>query len=347
MSTEQTLELTPEEVTLRVAVKTREAFQQVRLATFNRIRVILRRINLGMSLTEPETKDEHDAEQAAAAKEAAYTDAKLIPLIAKLQKQEKITGAMAQTLTALLETAGKAKSLEGSFGRQAGRALEGSPLWEFFLTHVRGIAAPLASQLIVKLSPVKYERPSSLWRHCGMHMVCPKCTEERQDPLHEGMRKYAVVAGIDGKCPECGLTGVSPRRRAGVSTDYKPDNRTLVWVVASCLIKTKSKIYYDRLYLSEKEKQLKRRYESGMLKKLYGAPYTEEDIQLRLSHAHNRAARKMVKIFLVHFWVAGRMLEDMSVVQPYAKERLKHKHIITVAEVLKANDAPVHDKLIA
>ena len=132
-----------------------------------------------------------------------------------------------------------------------------------------------------------------------------------------------------------------------MSTDYKPDNRTLVWVVASCLIKTKSGIYYEKLYVREKKRQLERTYEPGEPQKLYGAPYTEEDTQLKASHAHNRAARRMVKIFLIHFWIAGRMLEGLPVVAPFVQEKLGHEHIITVPEVLRANNAPVHDKLAA
>ena len=68
---------------------------------------------------------------------------------------------------------------------------------------------------------------------------------------------------------------------------------------------------------------------------MYGKPYKEEDTTLKQSHAHSRAMRKAVKIFLQHYWVLSRKLANLPVTDPYVKDRLDHEHIITWQEVFK------------
>jgi len=220
------------------------------------------------------------------------------------------------------------------------------------LSHIPGIAEVLAAQLIAKIPCDKYEKVSSLWRHCGLHLVCASCTEKRSS-RDKSMKTYPVLVNSQGICPKCGKRGVGPKRKSGRNIDFDPRLRTLAWKIGDCLIKQKSPVYYD-IYSNEKERQLSRTYKPGELKKTYDAlyregknPYKEEDTKLKQNHAHTRAMRKMIKIFLQHYWVVSRMIEGLPTRAPYVHEKLGHTTIITWQEVLEANGQEPPEELVA
>lgn len=60
---------------------------------------------------------------------------------------------------------------------------------------------------------------------------------------------------------------------------------------------------------------------------------TEKERQLKVkkvtkNHAHRRAIRKMMKIFLSNLWVEWRKAEGLKVSKPYVQAKLGHKNII-------------------
>ena len=67
----------------------------------------------------------------------------------------------------------------------------------------------------------------------------------------------------------------------------------------------------------------------------YGKPYKEDELQFRPIHAHNIALRKMRKLFLAHYWEASRELNGLPVREPYAKDKLQHKNIISWKQAIK------------
>jgi len=54
-----------------------------------------------------------------------------------------------------------------------------------------------------------------------------------------------------------------------------------------------------------------------------------------LMNAELRARRKMVKIFLAHYWQACKELTNQKVDDPYVKGKLKHKRISNWRDALK------------
>lgn len=56
-----------------------------------------------------------------------------------------------------------------------------------------------------------------------------------------------------------------------------------------------------------------------------------------LMHAHNRAYRKVAKLFFSHFWEAGRILMGLEIRAVYVQEVLGHTGIVSYKDVLKAN----------
>ena len=44
------------------------------------------------------------------------------------------------------------------------------------------------------------------------------------------------------------------------------------------------------------------------------------------AHCHQAAMRKMIKLFLQHYWVVARTLEGLPVTMPYVHDKLGHAH---------------------
>jgi hypothetical protein len=49
-------------------------------------------------------------------------------------------------------------------------------------------------------------------------------------------------------------------------------------------------------------------------------------------HRHMAALRKVIKLFLSHLWVQWRAIEGLPVTEPYALDKLGHKHLKTSQE---------------
>ena len=258
-------------------------------------------------------------------------------------------------LVGLIELVEKAKALEKSYKKSMRDFAQSEIIWEKFLSHIPGIGNVLAAKLIVKLPCERYRNVSALWRHCGLHLVCPVCTEKvkiKDKKGIEAIKILPVLANGEGICPKCKRRGVSPVRRSGKNIDYTPNRRTFVWNIGESLIKQKSPIYYD-LYAQEKERQAGRRFAKGELKEisepLYAKeksnPYKYGDVALKKDHAHKRAMRKMVKIFLQHYWVVYRLLAKLPVSTPYVQGKIGHVDIVTWEDVMRANGQNPEDVL--
>jgi hypothetical protein len=303
--------------------------QQVRQQMMNRIRVVIRMNNEGLPFDKPEEKKGDDEKDF----DAKYQDSNLLPLLEEMIKAGKITDTEYDYLKKAIELAKKAKSLEQSFVGPMERLIESEPLWTKFLYYVRGIGAVLAAKLMAKIGDCsRYEHVSSLWRHFGFHLVCPKCVEKVDGKI------ISQLVSADGKCPICSSPGVGPKRKKGQAIDYDSRLRSLGWNIGVSLIKQKSPVYHG-IYSQEKTRQLERVYPQGELARIYGAPYKTEDVNLKLIHAHNRALRKMVKIFLQHCWIVSRREAGLPLTDPYVKGKLGHQDIITPENVLTANEA--------
>jgi hypothetical protein len=70
-----------------------------------------------------------------------------------------------------------------------------NPLWVDYLSKVKGVGPRIASYLIVKLNPARFDTVSKMYKYCGMHVE-------------------------DGK---------APKRRAGEKTGWNPECRTMMW----------------------------------------------------------------------------------------------------------------------
>lgn len=273
-----------------------EEIQNVRKTLMSQIRDILRKKDQDIGFDEVEDKKE---KKTFAAK---YNDTKLPALLKQLEVEEKILKEEGQYLEDFFEVQiPLIKELEREYKKKMEKLVRTEPIYENFLKHVRGIGELLSAQLIKVFGDCsQYDTVSRLWAHAGQSVI----------------------------------NGKAPKRRKGETINYNPAIKSLTWVISDCLMKS-NKGYYRGIYDSEKEKQLNREYEIGELKEKYDKPYKEEEINLRKLHAHNRALRKMRKIFLDHFWFASRELAGLPAQKNYIEGVLGHNHIITWKEAIK------------
>jgi hypothetical protein len=109
--------------------------------------------------------------------------------------------------------------------------------------------------------------------------------------------KYAGLAVVDGK---------SERPTKGQKLGYNKRVRTTCFLIGESFLRSGSP------YRAEYDKARE-----------YYAANRPDWTDL---HQHNAAMRKMVKLFLQHFWVTWRQLEGLSISKPYVNEKLGHEH---------------------
>ena len=171
------------------------------------------------------------------------------------------------------------------------------PVWDW-ITSIKGLGAgSLAAQLLAQIDDIaKFDTVSKLWRFCG----------------------YAVIGGK------------AEKNTAGETSHYNAKLKSICYLVAEQFIRQQTPVYVD-IYYSEKARQ--RAMFPTTICRMCGCAWT--DCQSKKTHKqlyndahiHNRAWRKMVKIFLQNLWLVWRQTEGLSVSEPFAA-RLGHTHFV-------------------
>lgn len=290
-------------VILRLYTVGYDTFQDARKRFMNQIRDIIRKLDMGIAFDEVEEKKETREF------DTKYGDNKLKTVAAKLVEEKKLLPEEAEYINLIFdELLPLVKPLEKEYLKVMSKIVKKEPIFIEFLDKIRGIDKTLSSKLVGKLGDChKFDTVSRLWAYCGQSV-------------------------INNKAPE---------RRKGESIHYSPRMRSLTWVISDCLMKA-NKGYYREIYDTEKEKQLQREYPVGELHEKYPKKkkngkylYESTDITISKGHAHNRALRKMRKIFLDHYWHASRELAGLEAKKNYVEGVLLHNHIITWRDAVK------------
>lgn len=270
-------------------------FQQVRIASMNRVRDVIRKIVDGIEFDEVETKKEKKDYK------KKYTDKKLLALLTKLLNEGGIKSEEYDYIMKCWDIMKESKKLEKRFQDAMEDFISTEPVYNEFLYKIRGIGDILSANLIKEFGDCsKYDTISKLWAHSGNSVI----------------------------------DGVAPKLRKGENLSFSPRLRTLTWKLSDSLMK-QNKGVYRNIYDTEKKKQLNKEHEIGALFDKYGKPYKKTDTHLSLGHAHNRALRKMRKVFLDHYWCASRELNGLPTEKNYVEGVLNHTHIITWREAIK------------
>jgi hypothetical protein len=125
----------------------------------------------------------------------------LVPLKEKSRKACPICGSPnirvveLQPQPVLAEVHGELRSIERQLYNTMRELVSKNPLWTEYLSKVRGVGPRLASYLIVKLNPARFDTVSKLYKYTGLHVE-------------------------DGR---------APRRKAGKRTGWNPEARAMMW----------------------------------------------------------------------------------------------------------------------
>lgn len=129
----------------------------------------------------------------------------------------------------------------------------------------------------------------------------------------------------------CGLAP-DQKRTKGEKANYNPKAKVLAWKIADSMLKQRTPIYRD-IYDAEKIRQ------EEILSQVDG----EKAVKM---HSHLRAMRKMVKMFLAHYWLCARELKGLSVTKPYIIGKGNHSHFVGWKEVVEANKVKRKTKVV-
>lgn len=316
--------------------------QEVRITETNRIRDIIRRRIEGIPIVNVvEDKKEEDEKY-----KEEYTDKDIWKFYEELKAEGKISAKEVEYIEKIREVQKNAEKYELLYKNLMAEFIETEPIYVEFLNHIRGISIILSSNLIKEFGYCeKAPHISSLWKYCGMHVV----------------------------------EGEAPKRKKGQKLDFSIKLRTMVWKISDSFIKQRTPFYRD-IYDKEKARQLAMMKESQARQEdqivtnqitkenhsnkvsqykqedqIKIASHKQEENQMiianppkSLLHADLRARRKMVKIFLAHYWMASQDLNPASheatenhltkASQPYVQAYLRHKHISSWKEAVAAND---------
>ena len=302
-------------------------FQQVRISQMGRIRDLIRKRVLGLDLDKTEIKIDRKKE----GYKKVWTDEKLFELWKQAEKDGKISQEDSNYLNKIWDVLKIAEQEEKKFKPLMMEFIETEPIWTEFLSDIRGISSVLTANLIKNFGYCeKYAYVSCLWKTCGLAVV----------------------------------NGAAPKKEKGKLADYNPKLRTFCWLISDSFIKQRTP-GYRAIYDTEKSRQMEivktvkcencgkttfehkfnkdtkdyicPKQKKTKIKKTLKLPNDARPAMNKL-HADLRARRKMVKIFLQHFWVMSRKLKELPINEPYPFAMLKgHKHYITAEEILKLN----------
>ena len=250
-------------------------YQQVRLAAMNRLRGVVRTKNEGIDLSAPEEKKKEKNF------DKKYADNNIFVLLGEMKMDGRIDDEEYEYVSKLQDLFITAAKMEKGWKDVMNEYIKTEDIWKMWLSGVKGISTVLCANMLREFGYCEtYRHISSLWKHCGLHVV-------------------------DGK---------APRRKRGEKIDFSPRLRTLAWKIGDSFVKQRTPYYRD-VYDKEKERQV-RLMENGA-----------DNAPESLMHAELRARRKMVKIFLAHYWFVTRSIKGLEVEQPYVA-KLGHRIIM-------------------
>ena len=174
---------------------------------------------------------------------------------------------------------------EGQVDGLMAGVIQQHPAWPW-LSQIKGIGKENIATAIADVDIAKAHHVSNLWSFLGFGVV-------------------------DGK---------ATRPVKGQRLPYSKEGRMLMWRVGSSLLKAGGNYY--AVYVQERAK-LEQAW-SIRPTPTKGDKVEPEGV-LWARHAHNRALRKMIKLFLSHLWAVWREAEGLPVTLPYAQSMEGHQ----------------------
>lgn len=200
------------------------------------------------------------------------------------------------------------------------KQLKNHAMYTQYLSKIRGIGPILSAGLISYIDDIeRFKNISSLWQYSGygMNRFCKKCKKPTFVDVKYESGKIAKKLHPEKICPICGeeTIPILQKRTPGYQSNWNDRLKVLGWKAGSSFVRqpTKSKYrkLYDQIRADENRKNPTRKKIDGKI------VYND-------GHKHNRAMRKVVKIFFAHIWQTWRRQQGLETTEPYAKQLLGH-----------------------
>jgi hypothetical protein len=214
-----------------------------------------------------------------------------------------------------------AQNFEKDLEKMISKQLKNHALYTQYLSRILGIGPMLSAGLISYIDDIeKFKHVSSLWQYSGygMNRFCKICKKPTFVEVEYETGKKAKKLHPIETCPECGADTIPilQKRTTGYQSNWNDRLKVLAWKAGSSFVKQSAKnSKYRKLY--DKIKSEERRL-NPKRKKIDGKIYYND------GHIHNRAMRKVVKIFFAHLWQTWRRQLGLEATEPYAKQLLGH-----------------------
>ncbi len=195
--------------------------------------------------------------------------------------------------------------------------LENFPIWNRYLTNVKGIGPAMGGMLLSYLDIHKADNVSKFWAYCGLDTVVNPEDGKRYGRKNHGF--HLVEKEYVDKDGEI-------KTKLGLSYNKKLKTK-IRGVLSGVLIK--SNPYYRQIYHDYKNRIMNQplRINSEIPKIIGGKPVMKDGEIVMISEfpparLTNMAQRYMVKMFLKNFWVAWRYVENLPIMPSYEEEKL-------------------------
>ena len=221
-------------------------------------------------------------------------------------------------ITTILENA---TNFEKDIEKLIVKQLKNHAMYTQYLSKIQGIGPLLSAGLIAYIDDIeKFDHVSSLWQYCGygMNRYCEVCKKPTSIEVKYDTGKTAKKLHPYEKCPDCGETTISilQKRIPGYQSNWNDNLKTLFWKASNSFVKqSAAKSKYRKLYDSIRKTERK----NHPIKKVINKKTFYND-----GHIHNRALRKVSKIFLAHLWQTWRRQQGLEATEPYVKQLLGH-----------------------
>lgn len=260
--------------------------QDVRIRSMSRARAIIRRKLLDLGF-EPEKKKK-EPEAGEEPKEEVWADKKMEQLLKTALKQKKVSAREVRIMLELLELAKKETEIEKIYEAKVTPFIKSEQIWTSWLESVKGIGIRNAARLLKHFGYCEdFESVSKIWAFSGYapDRFCVIC--KRYEHLHVKNKETEEREICTCKHPQWETENpVAVRKRKGVPLPYNPKVHVDCYVIGSSLMKAKGK--YKRFYDAERAK-----------------------IGVDEKYSHRKAFRKMVKLFLSHYWNQTRTIKGL------------------------------------
>jgi len=217
-----------------------------------------------------------------------------------------------------------ARNFEEDLQKLIVKQLKNHALYLQYLTKITGVGPLIAAGMISYIDDIeKFDTVSSLWQYCGygMNRFCTACKKPTSIEVKYETGKIAKKLHPLEVCPIChgDTITILQKRTTGYQSNWNDRLKVLAWKASGSFVKqSASKSKYRKLYDKIKKEERK----NHPLKIVEKGKTTFND-----GHIHNRAMRKVAKIFLAHLWQTWRRQEGLEASEPYAKQLLGHSTV--------------------